>query len=119
MIINDQEPEEKIIDEEPIIKEESPKEDIIKEETLIENSEPVTDSIEEEPVFVAEEHVMEYNNDLFKLPDIKKATEVEEPPKKEPFVMPTKPYERNVLREMSLSQTSPIGIVRPEDIEKQ
>lgn len=104
--------EEKNIAEETIIKE-----DIIKEESLAEKIEPVTDPIEEEPVFVAEEHVMEYNNDLFKLPDIKKATEVEEPPKKEPFVMPTKPYERNVLREMSLSQTSPIGIVRPEDIE--
>ena len=62
---------------------------------------------------------MEYNADMFTLPDIKKATEevkIEEPKKeKEPFVMPTKPYERNVLREMDLSQTSPIGIIKKED----
>ena len=34
--------------------------------------------------------------------------------------MPTGPYQRNVLREMSLNQTSPIGIVKPikkDDIE--
>lgn len=31
------------------------------------------------------------------------------------FEMPTAPYQRNVLREMSLSQTSPIGINRKDD----
>lgn len=32
---------------------------------------------------------------------------------KEDIVIPNKPYQRNVLREMSLSQTSPIGITKP------
>lgn len=32
---------------------------------------------------------------------------------KEDIVIPNKPYQRNVLKEMSLSQTSPIGITKP------
>lgn len=68
--------------------------------------------VELEKNFIAEEHVMEYKNELFNIPNMKKNNEIVKEEKKEPFVMPTKPYERNVLREMSLSQTSPIGIVR-------
>ena len=118
-IINNEEP---ITEEENNIKieiEPTSTETIAKEEEInvIEVPSP---AIEEEKEFVAEEHVMEYNADMFTLPDIKKATEevkIEEPKKeKEPFVMPTKPYERNVLREMDLSQTSPIGIIKKEDI---
>ena len=36
-----------------------------------------------------------------------------------PIEMPTAPYQRNVLREMSLSQTSPIGINRKEIYEEK
>lgn len=89
------------------------------------NAEPPKDIIEEEKDFVAEEHIIEYNKDLFpnhKTPqnmvsdyndtslknNKNKITEI--PPKE-----PNLPYQRNVLREMSLSQTSPIGIVRPKD----
>ena len=74
--------------------------------------------IETEKKFVAEEHVMEYNKDLFSLSHIKKANEYKEEktnydvPPKEHTKMTTGPYQRNVLREMSLSQTSPIGINR-------
>lgn len=76
--------------------------------------------IETEKKFIAEEHVMEYNKDLFSLPSIKKANEYEEEKtnyevKIENTIIqkrPTEPYQRNVLREMSLSQTSPIGINR-------
>ena len=85
------------------------------EVTLPIEPEPV---IEEENNFVAEEHVLEYDNNLFNLPSLKKNNsdepeEVKQP--EEPFTMPTKPYERNVLRQMSLSQTSPIGLTIPKD----
>ncbi len=95
------------------------------------NFEPFVPKVEpsiEEPIavekeFKAEEHVIEYDNDLFNLPHVKKNTIIEEPsleknpvvepqPKKQPLEIPTKPYERNVLREMSLNQTSPIGIIK-------
>lgn len=78
--------------------------------------ETVDKPIETEKKFIAEEHVMEYNKDLFSLSNIKKNNELEktttEPLYKKEFEMPTGPYQRNVLREMSLSQTSPIGINR-------
>ena len=79
----------------------------------------VTRPIETEKKFVAEEHVMEYNNDLFSLSNIKKATETNEEKTnheinyKSKVEIPTKPYQKNVLREMSLSQTSPIGLTSP------
>ena len=88
--------------------------EIPKESNLEQNN--ITKQIEIEKKFVAEEHVMEYNKDLFALSNIKKATEHQESlphpeaNKKTPIEIPNKPYQRNVLREMSLSQTSPIGI---------
>lgn len=78
-------------------------------------------NIEEEKKFVVEEHVIEYNNDLFSLSNIKKATEVkEEKPQNESVQkidnnLPRTPYQRNVLKEMSLAQTSPIGIVKKKE----
>lgn len=82
--------------------------------------------IEEEKKFIAEEHVMEYNKDLFSLSNIKKTNEYQEekvnyqlPPEKQENKLPTGPYQRNVLREMSLSQTSPIGIVKKENKEEK
>ena len=93
----------------------------------------------EEEEFIAEEHVMPDNNKIFFAPNIEKngnLTEQVLPQKpnvekrenlpKETSTektiininIPTKPYERNVLREMSLNQTSPIGIVR-NDIKKE
>lgn len=78
-------------------------------------------NIEEEKKFVVEEHVIEYNNDLFSLSNIKKATEVkEEKPQNESVKkidnnLPRTPYQRNVLKEMSLAQTSPIGIVKKKE----
>lgn len=75
-------------------------------------------NIETEKQFVAEEHVMEYSKDLFSLSNIKKVNEYEEEKTSYDIKydnnqinkIPTAPYQRNVLREMSLSQTSPIGI---------
>jgi hypothetical protein len=65
---------------------------------------------------------MEYDHELFNLSHVKKNNELspdepkpEQTIEKQPFQMPTKPYERNVLREMSLGQTSPIGIVKQEN----
>lgn len=84
---------------------------------------PVTsEKVEVEKNFQAEEHVMAYDHELFNLSHVKKNNELppeeqktEPLPEKQPFQMPTKPYERNVLREMSLGQTSPIGIIRQDN----
>jgi len=80
------------------------------------------EKVEVEKNFQAEEHVMEYDHELFNLSHVKKNNELppeeqksEQTSEKQPFQMPTKPYERNVLREMSLGQTSPIGIVKKEN----
>ncbi len=100
-----------------------------------------------EPTFVAEEHVME-EKQIMPIPIMEKTSEVfpelvvekkeevpepviEKPPVKvqEPVTStPTTtktestkpmPYERNVLREMRSSQTSPIGITRPNDVREK
>ena len=91
----------------------------IKEVIINENNDTIAkQTVTEEKNFVAEEHVMEYNKELFSLPNIEKVNiEKEEKiirqePVKEEIKIPNAPYQRNVLREMSLSQTSPIGIVK-------
>lgn len=109
----------------------------LKEEIKEESTKPI-----EEKNFIAEEHIMEYNKDVFTVPGIKKATEENTPTTtlnsniqttpavnkpqnqanlsiNEPYI-PNKPYQKNVLREMSLNQTSPIGIVKPvtKDVQK-
>ena len=98
------------------LKEEEKNENVLtyeNKEEKISSSKP----IEAESLFVAEEHVINYNkeiNDNIKeesVPTEKEAIS-NEPIKSQPFEMPTGPYQRNVLREMSLSQTSPIGINR-------
>jgi len=74
--------------------------------------------IKEETKFIAEEHVQENDKNTFLLPNIKKVNEIkEEKPnyQPEPIKLPTGPYQRNVLKEMSLNQTSPIGIIRKEN----
>ena len=86
----------KIEEEIPILKEEITP---IEEETTI-----ISESVQEiEEIEIIEEE-----------PKIELEEVKEIPPKKEnkPIEMPTGPYQRNVLREMSLSQTSPIGINR-------
>ena len=68
----------------------------------------------EEKNFIAEEHVMEYNKDLFSIPNIKKTTDtVDNVKSSEINKIPNKPYQKNVLKEISTSQTSPIGLVTP------
>jgi len=79
----------------------------------------ITKPLETEKKFIAEEHVMEYNQDLLSLSNVKKNNEYKEEVSKyetkttSSIQKPTGPYQRNVLREMSLSQTSPIGITKP------
>ena len=107
-----EENEEKIIEQPPEIL------PILKktEEPTTENKN-ISRSIEIEKKFVAEEHVMEYNKESNKKADERNNSvnaennHVVSP--KPSIEMPTAPYQRNVLREMSLSQTSPIGINRP------
>lgn len=88
---------------------------LVESETITPNKEKSTQNNNN---FVAEEHVIEYNQDIFSLSNIKKATEVSNQEKdyhdiSTKYNQPNAPYQRNVLREMSLSQTSPIGIVKP------
>ena len=94
------------------------KNEIIKEETetkIIEektnNSIMKEESVPEKTNFIAEEYVMEYNKDLFSLPNIKKAEPYEE---KKEYNKPA-PYQKNILREISSNQTSPIGIIKTEN----
>lgn len=94
------------------------KNEIIKEETETKIVEEKTDnstmkeeSVPEKTNFIAEEYVMEYNKDLFSLPNIKKAEPYEE---KKEYNKPA-PYQKNILREISSSQTSPIGIIKTEN----
>ena len=94
----------------------------IKEENIIVDKEEQVEEKQfleppkEEKHFVAEEHVIEYNNDNIVMPTI-------EEPKKEIKIEIEKPisnapYQRNVLREMSTKQTtSPIGIVKKDNSE--
>lgn len=84
----------------------NPLEEIIKEDEtnlIAENN--------EENEFIAEEHVIEFKEEE------KEHNDNNQEKQKEYNInntieIPTKPYQRNVLREMSLSQTSPIGINR-------
>ena len=89
-----------------------------------ENEKKILETIQTEKKFIAEEHVMEYNKELFSIPNIQKADqqinkqlEINQDnniKKTKQLEMPTGPYQRNVLREMSLSQTSPIGLTTPK-----
>ena len=120
------EKQNKYEDEIPIKKQELIKEVISEKEIKI-NQETIetnkisteenntTNSIQAEKEFVAEELVSEYQKEDYNSPSessiymenkdyaSKVSSNIE---------IPTKPYQRNVLREMSLSQTSPIGINR-------
>ena len=58
---------------------------------------------------------MEYNKDLFSLPNIKKAEPYEENKEyNKPEPVKTGAYQKNILRELSSNQTSPIGIAKKE-----
>lgn len=101
----------------------------IEEDNTILPELPIISEIEEsnpiktEQEFIAEEHIKKYNQEVYQQPIIKENLE-EEINKQNNYSntskniskeieIPTKPYQRNVLREMSLSQTSPIGITKP------
>ena len=77
--------------------------------------EPMNDIQEEK--FIAEEHVMEYNNNDI-LPKIEENNNQKEMIRnnnyQENIIMPGA-YQKNVLREVYPSQTSPIGIIKKEN----
>ena len=80
--------------------------------------EEMTNPIKTEKKFIAEEHVIEYNKDFPTLKKINEAQEEktntnQEQNNKKNIEIPKSPYQRNVLRERSLSQTSPIGLTIP------
>ena len=76
--------------------------------------------IMEENKFIAEEHVMQYNKELFSLPNIEKVNIAKENETiKEEIPIPNAPYQRNVLREKYSNQTSPIGIVKRDNHEEK
>jgi len=87
------------------------------EDVQIENKEEISkqenaNSPIEEEKFIAEEHVISYQQEqnINLQDDNSKEQQLNKEQKQ--IEMPTGPYQRNVLREMSLSQTSPIGINR-------
>ena len=100
----------------------------IKIETSLEEKDKDTkkeiesNSLEIENNFVVEEHIVGYNADTNNISNII-PEETKADNKKYEFAshrtieIPNKPYQRNVLREMSLSQTSPIGINRQAQTE--
>ncbi len=109
------EKEEKV---EPKVEIKVPPKEVIKEEpTIVVKEQSIIQPVKEEKRFIAEEHVMEDDN-KFTLPNIQK-NNVEANKKNIEINIPTRPYERNVLKEMSLNQTSPIGIVRDAPEPKQ
>lgn len=92
-------------------------------EKLNEEPEEILENITEETNLLEEiEPIIEIEKETSPIVDTPEEPifENKEEPKEEnkyktTFEMPTAPYQRNVLREMSLSQTSPIGINRKED----
>ena len=83
-----------------------------KEEVITQVEMPDIPKVEnhiEETKFIAEEHVIDYNQKEAPKIEEEKPSNIEIEIKKEE--VPTGPYQRNVLRQMP-SQTSPIGIVR-------
>ena len=73
---------------------------------------------QEEKKFIAEEHVMEYNQEVFNVPNLKKAETqeiIKEESENEKTKLTNAPYQKNVLRDKYSNQTSPIGIVKRED----
>lgn len=97
--------EEEELDGFPVLEEEPEETTQINEEINKEKNVEIT----EEKEFKAEEHVIEYNKNNTENNNINIIN------KKAEIIMPTAPYQKNVLREMSLSQTSPIGIVRKKE----
>jgi len=114
--------EQNLSEEIPIIKHQN--NDLKKEELILDSSSEIKNiennqTIEEEPKFIAEEHVVTYSENTSFPPVQKPTNDFQEDKtnhktieKKEEIKIPTGPYQRNVLREMSLNQTSPIGIVK-------
>lgn len=106
------------------------KEEQTKIETSLEEKDKDTkkeiesNSLEIENNFVVEEHIVGYNADTNNISNII-PEETKADNKKYEFAshrtieIPNKPYQRNVLREMSLSQTSPIGINRQVQTEER
>ena len=89
---------------------------IISEEKTIEPEEEKNNEIKEEINFIAEEHVMEYNQNQFS--NIENEITINKVVQEEnnEINLPTGPYQRNVLRDLP-SQTSPIGIIKPKNNE--
>lgn len=66
--------------------------------------------------FVAEEHVIDYEKEKIEKSEKiinDKKTPIDNAYQKE-IIIPTQPYQKNVLKEMSLNQTSPIGIIKKD-----
>lgn len=114
----------KIEEQEGKLDEETNSNSILEENIDLMNEEiiPVTNEDiklpKEEKSFIAEEHVINYNHNV----NIKNEVPVkEEKPKteKKEIEIPRVPYQRNVLREMSLNQTSPIGIIKKENAKQE
>ena len=95
---------------------------ITKEEVIVnnnrtqapnQNNSVVNNTPSKEEKFVVEELVMEYNKDALNHKTIENQIakkESDEPSKN--IIRPSEPYQKNVLREISSNQTSPIGVAK-------
>lgn len=92
-----------IPNEAPIVASKEVENNIDIEQTIVETVIPSNETVLESKY--EEEHKQEELN-------VNKVTNDKSKYETQPLDIPTKPYQRNVLREMSLSQTSPIGINR-------
>ncbi len=82
--------------------------------STIEEKEPKV----EEKKFIAEEYIINYKNDSenkYKTNNQEIIDNNKINNEEKEILIPNKPYQRNVLREMSLNQTSPIGIIKKEN----
>lgn len=87
----------------------SPESNIFFEEEKKDIEEEKNNEIKEEKNFIAEEHVIEYNQNIVKDSDKQNINKTETEKNIDPPI-PTGPYQRNVLKDLP-SLTSPIGIV--------
>ena len=89
----------------------------IKENTKQDITKPI-----KEKNFIAEEYVIDFEKNKTNSPDnIKTETTktITKPVVKEVIVEHQKPYQKNILKELAYSQTSPIGIVKQESNHEQ
>ena len=86
------------------------------ENDVIDKKDEIKSKTLESEKFIVEEHIIDYKNNELQSDKIinDDSTKIGNNIPKEEITMPNKPYQKNILKEMSLNQTSPIGIIKKE-----